>query len=106
MGMGFTYQGVSGELYHFLMVDMRNPKALPWHGGLFVFATYTPDPLYFGEGASLFESMTSSPQWAKAEEDAHGITVAYLLLEDDSRKRAAILADLLANHAAPLNRAQ
>jgi hypothetical protein len=104
MGMGFAYQGASGDLYNFLLVNMANPKALPWHGGLFAFAKYTPDPLFFGEGDNLFKAMTTCPEWQKAEE-LQDITVAYLMLEEDPRKRAAALADLLANHDAPLNRA-
>ena len=105
MGTGFSYQGASGALYQFVLFDISNPKALPWHGGLFAFAKYTPDPLFFGEGANLNEAIITSPIWPRAEA-LEGITVVYLMPEEDQRKRAAALEDLLANYDAPLNRAE
>ncbi|MGD0143816.1 MAG: hypothetical protein ABSC92_11710, partial [Rhizomicrobium sp.] len=65
MGLAFTYQGASGELYHFLLINMANPKAIPWHGGVFTFAKYTPEPLFFGEGMNLNEAINTSQEWTE-----------------------------------------
>ena len=81
-----------------------NLKVLPWHGGLFALARYTPEPLYFGEGQNLYEAVLKSPQRVKLEAESHlSALLGYILLEDDAEKRAAAVADLVERYHPPLN---
>jgi len=103
MGIAFTYQGASGRTYEFLMVDLANPKALPWHAGVFTFAAFVPKPLYFGEGANLYQAMTAS-FGSLFENTLPRTIVAHLRLEPGAAERAATVADLVEMFRPPLNR--
>lgn len=106
MAPKFSYQGASGNLYAFGLVDIDNPRALPWQGGLFVFADFVPNPIYFGEADNLYGAIARTPRWRAAQKD-YDAKLVYIHILDDAALRQQALADLLANpvHSAPMNRA-
>ena len=96
MGQAFTYQGTSGETYTFLLTDLQNVEALSERGGVFVFARNAPDPIFFGQGDNLRKAITGSWQSAQSLADVlRGMTVAWLLREDDPKRRVSIVDDLV-----------
>ena len=103
MGTGFMYQGATGQLYEFMLIDVTNPKAFPWHGGVFALAKFTPEPCYFGESDNLYRVLITSREWAELEDKPNGPTLAYFMLEDDAAKRSAAVADLIEMYRPPLN---
>ncbi|HEY0104488.1 MAG TPA: hypothetical protein VGB91_00280 [Rhizomicrobium sp.] len=93
MSGGYSYQGTSGDHYHFDLVDMSNYRALPWSGGVLVFAEYTPEPLQimdtanvYGVGMNLQKTLKELPKM-----------VVYFLPENDATRRALIVRDLVGN---------
>ncbi len=96
MGAGFSYQGASGDLYHFQLTDTINYRTLPWHGAVIVFAERAPEPIQIMEVDNLYGAMMNLQSSLK--EQPHILT--YVLPEDDATRRGSVVQDLLENHPA------
>jgi hypothetical protein len=102
MGAGFSYRGASGKGHAFQLFDRTNLKVLPWQGGLFALATYTPEPLYFGDAEILNGSVDTCVAWKKLEANGDDALV-YILVENDVETRRAIFDDLIEWYKPPMN---
>ncbi len=105
MGYAFTYQGASGGLYDFLLCEAENLKAIPWSGGLYLFASYAPEPLYIGEGDNIYRAFTGTKMWEMAQTH-QGANQFYIHLQSDPGIRQSILEDLVTRYQPPMNAAE
>ena len=102
-----AFAGSSGQRYEFrIYVWDTKLKAVP---GLYVVASRTMDPgqparyepLFAGEAADLSSALTDHPR-GECFQMYYGNVVG-VLKEEDARRRAGILADLLAGLSPPCN---
>jgi len=93
MGAGFSYQGATGKLYHFALIDTERPLTLPWQGAVVVFAPYAPEPRKI-VGTENLAGYIFNIKRVLVDKG----TPAYALISDDAREREQIVRDLLGNY--------
>jgi len=93
MGAAFSYLVATGEHYHFELMDTTNYRVLPWSGAVVVFAEYTPEPLAILETPNLYGEIMNR-RGALADRSQ---MLTYALIENDAKRRAEIVQDLLKN---------
>jgi hypothetical protein len=101
MGYAFTFMGASSDTYTAILINPKNPKALPHTGGVLFFSSYTPTPL--GIFAAPNISVAFPSLWAKAAED-FGAEIFHVIVGLDPDAAQAAQADLVAAYDPPMNR--
>jgi hypothetical protein len=94
MSPRFSYQGATGDIYHFNLIDALNYQTLPWDGAVLIIAERAPEPFQimetrnlYGAGMNLQDTLKSSPH-----------LLVYVLIENDTKRREMIVQDLAENH--------
>jgi hypothetical protein len=94
MSPRFSYQGASGDIYHFDLIDAFNYHSLSWDEAVMIFAEHAPEPLRIMGTSNLYGAVMNLQDTLK---DIPRILV-YILIEKDAKRREMIVQDLAENH--------
>ncbi len=105
MGVGFSFQGASGEHYTYAYIDKNNLKATPMQAGNFVFARSTssgPIVIYAGEANSMYGAFLNKTIWNSAWLD-YKANMILIHPRFDKQARQMEQLDLVKKYKPPMN---
>lgn len=106
MGVGYPFEGASGQLYQYVLIDTSSAALLPRQSGNYVFArsfgTLAPTVIYVGDARSIYGAITGEPLWNAAKRD-HDANCLYVHLRNDEQARHDEQLDLVRKYRPPMN---
>jgi hypothetical protein len=97
-----VYDGLNGEAYRFLAIDMSDQRALPVRGGVIVVAKDKQTPVYIGYASSIQTHVTRANLWNTARH-AHGATHVYVLPSGNASWCQSAVDNLTARYKPVMN---
>jgi len=96
------YEGVRGDVHRLHAVDVSNRDALPRQGGVLAITNEEGAPLYIADATSIYEFLTVTDVWPRAQSQFGGKRV-YFLSAGNDRWRASVTQSLREQLRPPMN---
>jgi len=97
-----VYEGVNGETHRFHAVNVASRDALPRQGGILAITNEEGAPVYIADACSIFDFLTRTDVWARAQSQFGGKHV-YFLSAGNDLWRAKVTRSLRDHLHPPMN---
>lgn len=95
-------QGLHGDIHRLFAVNASNRDAMPRQGGVLLIADEAGTPVYIGDAISIYEHLTSTDVWARAQRQ-FGRKYVYFLSTGIESWRASVTRSLREHHHPAMN---
>ena len=104
MGIGQSFQGISGKRYEYLSISTKDLHATPRQAGNYIFARSDGSPIMISCALSLRKDIFGSHMWEIAK-GAHEATLLLIHVDPtaDERARNLEMMDLIDAYNPPMN---
>jgi hypothetical protein len=97
-----VYEGMHGDVHRLHEVNVASRDAIPRQGGVLAIANEAGSPVYIADATSIFDFLTVTDVWRRAQSEFGGKHVYFLSSGNDSW-RASVAKSLREHLRPPMN---